>query len=57
MWNLRHFQLIQLIQKIVIFIFSICCLIKLRFHKFHFQIDAESSLKNKKSFIPKENIF
>ena len=59
-WNLTKFQLIQLIQIISIFIFSISYLIELNFSEdsrnsisnrcWYFQL---SILKNKKSFIPK----
>ena len=62
-WNLTKFQLIQVIQTIVITIFSISCLIELKFcevSRFFFQADAKSfsvlSWKIK-SFILKKYIF
>ena len=61
LWNLSKFQLIQLIQTIVIFIFSIGCLIELNFWEVSrnsFQTDSESFsnfyLEKQKSFIPKK---
>ena len=61
-WKLTKFQLIQLIQTIVIFIFSICFLIELKFcQDFFFQTDAERfsflSWKTKEVFFLKLLLF
>ena len=48
LWNLTKFQLFQLIQKIFIFIFSISCLIELKFCEVSQRKSSNRCLKNKK---------